>query len=225
MQTAEIVIFSGLLSGILAFISSVTATIVLLRINKKQASLLAQLQDDRLKFDREMKEREIAASNELERYKNDLGKQKHQFETDLKRKEDFKAQQLSNLFLAASKSRADTQQILGRFRSMVEKSRTLEDNEFLTEFNKAIMAFNSFSETLQTLQHLVRRKDVFFMNRAKSSFLEILLGMRLEKSRREQDNFLVKVGAYQLKLNAMGSVFNAKYRRFLQPRAATSANP
>jgi hypothetical protein len=239
-STAEIVMHSGLLSGALAFASSIVATVTLFLSNRKQARLLKQLQDEKLIFDeklakdrRDFEERLIALKNEyedkvrtnnqdaarqLEDHKDTLSRRKVAFETELKRTDDFLGRQLANLFATVERSQAVTRESFGAFKALLRQARVATNDEFLKDFSSAVAAFNAFSEMAGSLENLVRRKDNAYLDRCRAALLEVLLGMRLEQSSRELRDFDERVIAYNARVKAMDTVLNAKYRRLLQPR-------
>ncbi len=210
-MTTEVLIYSGLASGALAFVSSIIATFHLYRASNQQQELVKRLQDERLAFDQE-------AAKNLEAYRSDLSKQKVLFEADLKRREDFYSQQVSNLFAATERSQEVIRQTLDRFSTMVERSRSLKDGDFLDEFSKSIVAFNAFNDSTRSLENMLRKKDAKYIGECRAIFLEILLGMRLEEERRQKVDFLSKISGYQNQLKSMKRVLGIKYRRVLQPR-------
>lgn len=240
VSTVDVVIYSGLISGALAFGSSVLATLILFFTNRKQAGLLKQLQDEKLTFDeklakdrREFEERltklkneyedKVRANNQdaarqLEDHKDALSRRKTAFETELKRRDDFIGRQLANLFATVERSQVVTRQSIGAFEALLRGAKVATNDEFLRDFSNAVAAFNSFSEMAGSLANLVRRKDNAHLARCRAALLEILLGMRLEHSSRNLPDFVERASGYSKKLKAMDTVLAAKYRRLLQPR-------
>ena len=144
---------------------------------------------------------------------------------DLKRQEDFKSQQMANLFAAVERSQAITRVTLTCFQTLVDHSLFLRNEEMLGEFNEAIIEFKRFSDAVDSLSTLVRKKDAAYFRNSRDFLLRVLLGMRFEQDRRKDHEFGVRVAEYQQKLKLMYRILNAKYRRFLQPRAAVRSNP
>jgi hypothetical protein len=244
-STVDVVVYSGLLSGALAFIGSLAATAILFLTNRKQARLLQQLQDEKLAFDakgakdrQEFEQRlvnlkneyddKVRASNQdaarqLEEHKDVLSRRKLSFETELRRRDDFLGRQLANLFSTAERSQAVTRQSLGAFQAMLRRAPTASNDEFLKDFSSAVTAFNAFSEMAGGLENLVRRKDNAYLSRCRDTLLEVLLGMRLEQANRKLPDFEGRVTTYNGRVKAMDTALNAKYRRLLQPRIRREA--
>jgi Skp family chaperone for outer membrane proteins len=209
-QTADVIIFSGLLGGSLAFISSVVATVMLFVTSRKQLALQAQLQRERISFDERMAE-------QLQKHKLELDSTMRALDAELRVNADHEIQKLQKVFEHVFASQAAVQKAVASFRSLLNSSFTAENRDFLVLFQSAIAVLQQLTDEVVKLGNLVHAKDLLIVNRMTKVMLQILLGMRLEKERRNLDDFKEKVLAYQRQLEHVDLALTKKYRRFLQP--------
>lgn len=205
----DVMMWSGFLGSIMSFIASMIAATLVYLSNRKQQTLQQLLQQDNLKFQTQMRTEAEASAKRLEEHRHELSRM-HALESV----------HIRELAEAVSKSRSCTGAAMQRFRTLLKKSRSAENKDFLIEFQQSILALTNYSEALSNLQYLVPPKDLEIFNKVQRNFLQILLGMRLEKERRELNDFISRVTEYENYLDKVETQIRDKYQSVLQPKAS-----
>lgn len=203
--SAESLVFQGLLGSALGFLSSVLGTIALIWSHRRQAGVAKEIETHKAELTRQ-----------IEDYKAQLARENRRFEVEMQNAQTLDTAKLNALIGKVEVSQVAYIAARTAFKELVGTSLSAQENDFLSAFQKAIAAHQALTVAVSDMNSVVHARDLIVINRLRKFMLQILLGMRLEKSRREQDDFRLRVPQYQASLERLCSIVDRKYQNFLQ---------
>ncbi len=161
------------------------------------------------------------SAHQLELMRADLGKERAEFESNLRIKADLESRKLNHMFDVIAETQNCTRETIAQFRLMLHSSKNEKEEVFLPVFGATIAAYDKFSKSVQSVENVALIEDRKDLNEIKGNFLQMLIGMRLEEERRTGDqDFLRRVDGFDQDLTRIDSKLHRKYQRIMRSKNA-----